>query len=267
MVITPTFDATLTPAEISVINTAIAFYESTFTNPITVRIRFAKTTNGLGLSSPALSIIPYETFITALRGSASSADDALAFSDGRLPVSTTNPVNGLTTIGINIANIHALGISGFPDSGGFDGVVSLNTSIMDVNGGPFSMISTVEHEIDEVLGLGSGLPRIGPPLPEDLFRYGADPNVRNFTINLSCNTAPHAYLSIDGTTHLNEFNNCNGDDYGDWVSHTPSQVQDAVTNGTGAPFLTLASTETRALDIIGYSIVPQKKVHGQITSN
>lgn len=56
---------------------------------------------------------------------------------------------------------------------------------------------------------------------------------------------------------MNQFNNCNnGGDYGDWISHTPSQVQDAFTNGTGSPFLTATSSETVALDVIGYTLVP-----------
>jgi hypothetical protein len=63
------------------------------------------------------------------------------------------------------------------------------------------------------------------------------------------------YFSIDGgATNLDTFNNCdNGADYGDWITHTPSQVQDAITNGTGNPFLTSASPETVALDVIGYT--------------
>jgi hypothetical protein len=64
------------------------------------------------------------------------------------------------------------------------------------------------------------------------------------------------YFSINGgVTNLDDFNNCNnGGDYGDWITHTPSQVQDAFTNFSAAPFLTYPLPETRALDVIGYDV-------------
>jgi len=105
----------------------------------------------------------------------------------------------------------------------------------------------------------------GHPAPEDLFRW-ASAGVRSFATNpnvAGCNNgagAPAAFFSINGgVANLNQFNNCNnGGDYGDWITHTPSQVQDAFTNGTGAPSLTAASSETVALDVIGYTFaVPE----------
>src|SRR5205085_10555345 len=77
----------------------------------------------------------------------------------------------------------------------------------------------------------------------------------------ACLGAPQAFFSIDATTHVDEFNNCaNGADYGDWITHTPSEVQDGITNGTGSPFLTLTSPETRALDVIGYRLAAQPAI-------
>ena len=127
----------------------------------------------------------------------------------------------------------------------------------------------VEHEIDEVLGLGSDLPSstmfFQDPAPEDLFRYATTANVRSFSANASCVSPPQAFFSIDGTTHINEFHNCSdGADYGDWITHTPSQVQDAVTNGSGSPSLNLTSSETRALDVIGYTLAVRRR--GQLVS-
>src|SRR5439155_7469603 len=124
-------------------------------------------------------------------------------------------------------NIRAMGIAGsFPPSSGFDGVISVNTALTDVDGGAFSMLAVVEHEIDEVLGLGSDLPSstafFTDPAPEDLFRYASAANVRSYSTN-TCTAPPSAFFSIDGTAHVNEFNNCdNGADYGDWITHTPS---------------------------------------------
>ena len=76
-----------------------------------------------------------------------------------------------------------------------------------------------------------------------------------------------SFFSIDGgTTDLNEFNNCNnGGDYGDWITHTPSQVQDAFINGSSSPSLSVTSPEVRALDVIGYN-VGFKHRRGQLIS-
>jgi hypothetical protein len=117
--------------------------------------------------------------------------------------------------------------------------------------------ATAEHEIGEILGLGSalnGLNTPATPWAEDLFRYGA-PGVRSYGVN-TCGSQPNAYFSINGgTTNLDDFNNCgNRADYGDWVTHSPSRVQDGFTNGTGNASLTATSPETRALDVMGYSV-------------
>jgi len=108
----------------------------------------------------------------------------------------------------------------------------------------------VEHEIDEVLGLGSALNgTTTPAMPwtEDLFRwhiagtrsYAADAS----TTNPCGASTPAAFFSIDGgTTDVDDFNNCNNvGDYGDWITHTPSQVQDAFTNASGAAALSISS--------------------------
>ena len=262
LTITATFDPAFNAAETAAINQAIAFYQSTLTTPINVTISFTKTTSGFASNNTTLYGFDYMTFITALRASATSADDTLAIS--LLPVSTTNPVNGSTNIFVKTANIRALALPGGPfppsSSGGFDGQVMINTSVMDVDDGtsPFSMVAATEHEIDEVLGLGSALPDLMPldPLPEDLFRYASAANVRSFSTNASCTSPPRAFFSLDGTNAVDEFHNCtDGSDYGDWVTHTPSQVQDAVTNGSAKPSLTATSPETRGLDVIGYTLV------------
>src|SRR5262249_31044061 len=125
--------------------------------------------------------------------------------------------------------------------------------------------------IDEVLGLGSALTGTttpATPWAQDLFRW-ASAGTRSYAANASTTnpcSAPAAFFSIDGgTTNLNQFNNCNnGGDYGDWITHTPSQVQDAFTNFSGSPSLSITSTEVRALDVIGYNLL--KKHPGQVTS-
>jgi hypothetical protein len=139
------------------------------------------------------------------------------------------------------------------------------------------LFAAVEHEIDEVLGLGSALngtttPSV--PWTEDLFRWhsAGTPGTRSYaadasTTNPCGGSTPLAYFSIDGgTTDLDDFNNCNNTgDYGDWIEHTLSpQVQDAFIGAGGSPSLSITSPEVRALDVIGFSIVASKHRRGQL---
>jgi hypothetical protein len=277
LTIVPIYNSNLSSTAIATINQAIAFYNSSFTDPITVRMEFHNMTTGLGASSYIFySGLSWTGLRSALIADAKTADDLTAIAT--LPVNNGfDPVLNASQVLIHSANGRALGFNtpavslGSSFCGGLvvDGCVGLNLAITNdptVGHGRFSLLATVEHEINEVLGLGSALTstRIvnGNIFPEDLYRYAA-PGVRSFAMNpqtnQACTGAPAAYFSIDGgVTDLDQFNNCNnGGDYGDWITHTPSQVQDAFTNGTGNPFLTLNDPAVRALDVIGFDVVPE----------
>ena len=265
LTITPTFDVTITSdpnagAIEGVINSAIGFYESTFADPINVAINFREMTSGLGSSSTFFATGPYNVYLAALKADAKDATDATATS--LLANSSTNPVNGNSFIDVKTANLRAVGINANPSPGQPDGFIGLNTQITDVGSpgtsGQFSLFATVEHEIDEVLGLGSALPST-PALtifPEDLFRYDASGN-RSFTTSSSAK----AFFSINGTTDLAQFDNQNdGGDFGDWQSNplpggVGPKVQDAFANPGTHPVLTSSSPEVIALDAIGYDLV------------
>jgi len=273
LVIQATFNANVDAVSQAVINNVIAFYENTFTNPITVNIEFYNMSGGLGTSVSPIYPVSYTSYRSAVMNNGASADDATAFAT--LPAGPGNTLNG-NNIGVTSANGRAIGLNtpeitfsspcqNFTGSG----CIGLNLTLANSHG---DLISVVEHEIDEVLGLGSALGFSTTPAPEDLFRW-ASAGTRSFARNPSpavpC-VAPSAFFSIDGgNTNLNAFNNCdNGGDYGDWITHTPAQVQDAFTNFSGTPFLSATSTEVRALDVIGYTIVATpKKRRSQITSN
>jgi hypothetical protein len=268
--INATYGSGMTAAAINVVNSAITFYESRFIDPITVNIAFNNMTSGLGGSTFFLYNPGYSVFSAALAGDATSADDATA----NVAAAANNPVTGVPLIAAKSANLRAIGINQTAHvwtaadgcdggmTGAFDGCIGLNLAITDLNGGVYSLFAVVEHEIDEVLGLGSalglGLPAGGYVSPEDLFRYSSA-GVRSFATNGSCSgpagQGPLAYFSIDGgTTNLDSFNNCNnGGDYGDWITHSPGQVQDAFATPGATPFLTANSSETRGLDVIGYT--------------
>lgn len=263
LVITPTFGSSITsdPNAASIegtINSAIAFYETTFSDSVTVNITFNETSSGLGSSSTSFENVAYSVYLAALTADATSANDATALA--HLGPGPANPVNGDPSINVKTANLRAVGL---PANVPEDGSIDLNTHITDVGSpgtsGQYSLFATTEHEINEVLGLGSALPSplFGTIFPEDLFRYDAAGN-RSFTTS----STAQAYLSIDSTTHLAQFDNQNdGGDFGDWQSNPhPSgvspKVQDAFGTPGAHPFLTLGSPEVTALDVIGYTITP-----------
>jgi hypothetical protein len=250
------FDVTITSdpnaaAIESTINAAIANIQSKFSDPIIVTIDFKSMATGLGESSTYFATVPYSTFLAALKADATTPDDATAIA--LLSSVSTNPVNGSTRINVKTANLRALGISANPPA---DGTISVNTSITSPGSpgtsGTYNLLPVIEHEIDEVLGLGSSLPIVPSStiFPEDLFRYDQT-GARTFTSTSSVT----AFFSIDDIHALAQFhNNLDGADFGDWENGVLPKVQDAFATPGANPAL---SVELTALDVIGYDrIVP-----------
>jgi hypothetical protein len=262
LVIVPTFDSSITSdpnaATIeSTINTAIQFYQARFSDPITVTVEFQEiTTAGLfGHSSWWYYNISYSQYLTALQQDSATSNDTVALAN--LSSGTGNPVTGTSTMRVKTANLRAVGITGLNSgiSGGYDGVIGLHTSELNlsrvsINPSKGDLLATVEHELDEVLGLGSALDEnVTNPFPEDLFRYNSTGS-HTFTTN-----GDNAYFSIDGTNFPARFNQIAGEDYGDWWvagAHVP-QVQDAFATDGATPN---PKTELIALDVIGYNLLP-----------
>jgi hypothetical protein len=267
LTIIPVWDTTITSdpnsAEIqSTINAAIAVYKSKFSDPVTVTINFQEMGGGLGQSSSYYQTKAYSSYRSALASHATSTDDTTALAN--LPASSSNPVNGNSSIDVNLSLLRALGFSSAnPPSGQPDGTIYLNTSLMNLSGAEtdsskYALFSVASHEIDEVLGFSSALNGLsngaptptGPISPQDLFRYDQF-GARNFTTDVNA----AAYFSLDGTTQIARYNQTQGGDFQDWYSpggQTP-QVQDATGTHGSTPVL---GTELRALDVIGWTPVP-----------
>lgn len=288
LIITPVFDSSissdLNASSIEgTINSAISVFESTYTNNIDVTIYFQEGSQ-LGESNFETTNISYQTFYNQL-----VATDANPAAIAGLPDQPDNPVNGSRSIEIKSANARAIGIdvpadcyltvgSDVPEectsanngSSPVDGIISLNTSITyppgSSNGSNYGLLSTTEHEIDEILGLGSALANTtssssqvnvsaANPAPEDLFRYSANGS-RIFGVN--CGAAATAFFSYNGSTDLAQFNNaCNGGDFGDWQSSplpngVAAQVQDAFATPGAQPLY--GPNEIAALSAIGYTV-------------
>jgi hypothetical protein len=266
LIITPTFDSSITNDPnaaliMGAINSAIAEYESIYANPININIYFQEG-GGLGSSVKALYGVNYTEFragLAANQAISGQADQATALAS--LPIQINNPVTGNPAIAMCTANIKAIGgpeLTGIVIGGNnYDGQITLNTSLT-FPGSPgsaafYSLKVVAEHEIDEVLGLGSSLAQSFQnfPSPEDLYRY-ASAGVRSYTTNSNAK----AFFSIDGgNTLLVQFDNQNdGGDWGDWQSNPlPNGVAPKVQDAFATPFATPAlGVELTALDVIGY---------------
>src|SRR4051794_27877992 len=94
LLITPTFDTSITGLANAavvegVINSAINFYQTIFTDPITVNINFRDMSTGLGASYFVFYDKTYAQYRTALGADATSPDDTTALAG--LPSGANNP--------------------------------------------------------------------------------------------------------------------------------------------------------------------------------
>jgi hypothetical protein len=273
LVINATFDSSITndpnsAAIQAMINNAIGIYQSLFSDPITVSILFRYSTtapDGTSLSSMLLARsnfvfykVGWNTYINALQADATTANDATA--NASLPASALS-----TNIKPSSANGRAVGLNTPPVmfrdgsvglGGPYDGIVTLNANqsfefTRHLTTGFYDALRSTEHEMDEVLGLGSYLTAGGSDLrPQDLFSWSAA-GVMNLASSGS------RYFSIDGgITRIVGFNQNPSGDFGDWLSAPCPQanpyVQNAFSCRDQASDVMPTSPEGINLDVIGY---------------
>ena len=277
LVITPTFDGSITgnpnsAAIQSMINQAIALYQPLFNDPITVEILFRYSNTAadgtplpagtLARSNFVVYVVPWNVYINALNADATTANDSSA--NGTLPGSSlstniTPSSAGGRAVWLNTPP--AMFANGTVGAGGpYDGIVTLNSNVpyqfsRPPSGGNFDARRSTEHEMDEVLGLGSRLGIAPPPTdlrPQNLFSWSA-PGTRNITSTGS------RYFSINnGNTNIVGFNQSSNGDFGDWLSASCPQanpyVQNAFSCAGQFSDVTASSPEGVNLDVIGYDL-------------
>jgi len=275
LVIHPTFDSSITgnpnaAAIEAMINRVISFHESLFSDPITVQIRFRYSTTTpegghipmgtLAQTDFVLYPIPWSTYIGALRADARSSNDGQA--------NATLPGTALSTnIRPSSAGGRAVGLDTPPamfadgtvgQGGPYDGIVTLNSAApyqfsRPPNPGNFDAQRTTEHEVDEVIGLGSRLGGNGNDLrPQDLFSWSS-PGNRNIS------TSGTRYFSINGgVNNIVNFNQDPDGDFGDWFSEQCPQTHPYVQNAFGCTGqysdISATSPEGINLDVVGYDL-------------
>ncbi len=288
LTIHPTFDSSITgnpnaAAIEAMINRAISIYESLFSDPITIQIRFRYATTGpdgtplpQGAAAQSLAtayIIPWNTVINALRADARTNNDTVA--NASLPgsaLSTNIITKSADGRAIELNTPPAMFENGMLGQGGpYDGIVTLNSSVpyqftRPTNTGNLDAQTAIEHETDEVIGLGSRLGHTGSDLwPQDLFSWSSA-GQRNIT------TSGTRYFSINnGVTNIVNFNQNQMYDLGDWLSAPCPQAHPHVQNAVGctgqSSDIAATSPEGINLDVIGYDLAGTRIVTTNAATN
>lgn len=275
LVIDPTFDSSITSnanaaAIESTINAAIALYQSLFADPITVEIlyRYATTRpdgtpiqDSVAVSDFVVYSIPWSTYLSSLEADAKTTSDASANANlPTLPVTNDLVPSGAGGRAIGFDTPPAMFANGSVGDGGpYDGIVTLNSAdaiqfTRPPAAGNYDARRFTEHEIDEVLGLGSYLGGgSGSDFrPQDLFSWSA-PGTRSHS------AVGTRYFSIDnGNTDIVGFNQDSNGDFGDWLSEPCPQTHPYVQNAFGCAGqlsdISATSPEGINLDVVGYDL-------------
>jgi hypothetical protein len=275
LVIHPTFDSSITnnpnsAAIQATISRAISLHESLFADPITIQIRFRYSTTApdghplpmgtLARTDLVLYPIPWSTYISALRADAQSSNDTQA--NASLPGSALSGNIRPSSAGgraVGLDTPPAMFANGDVGQGGpYDAIVTLNSALPFQFSRPpspnnFDAQRSIEHEVDEAIGLGSHLGGNGSDLrPQDLFSWSSAGN-RNIS------TSGTRYFSINsGANNIVNFNQDPSGDFGDWLSDDCPQTHPYVQNAFGCAGqysdISATSPEGINLDVIGYDL-------------
>jgi hypothetical protein len=275
LVIHPTFDSSITnnpnaAAIEATINQAISVHESLFSDPITIQVRFRySTTTPDGRPMPmgtlartdlVLYPIPWSTYISALRADAKTSNDTQA--NASLPGTALSASIRPSSAGgraVGLGTPPAMFADGSVGPGGpYDAIVTLNSAAPFQFSRPpsssnFDAQRSIEHEVDEAIGLGSKLGGNGSNLrPQDLFSWSS-PGNRNIS------TSGTRYFSINGgAANIVNFSQNPDGDLGDWFSEpcpqTHPYVQNAFACAGQYSDISATSPEGINLDVIGYDL-------------
>ena len=229
----------------------VQFYESEFTNPITLNIQVgwgeidgqAVSSGSLGESESYIQSFSYSQIRYSLIANAVSS--AQSGADSSLPASA--PLGGAYYL--TLADATALGL--LSGSTILDGYVGFSDAVSwayndsdGVPAGDYDLYGVIAHEISEVMGRISMLTTPGEYSDLDLFRFSA-PGVR-----ASVGTATGYFSINNGNATLNYFNSNPGGDFGDWASSAGNDSYDAFSNsGVVNP---VTATDITVMNVLGY---------------
>ena len=216
------FDATVSTTARAVVNSVAQFFESQFSDPITINISVAFGNIGslLGKSSYGLNPYSYSQIKTALANDATSRDDVSAVSF--LPA--TDPISGAHSWSMTPAEAKALGLIAGNGTAPDGGMTFSTTAAFDydrsdgITSGQSDFYGVVAHEMTEVMGrelnaIGNNIATGAGYHPLDLFKYAS-------ATNPSFTGTQFGYFSVNnGFSDLNpNFNTDPNGDFGDWAN-------------------------------------------------
>ena len=258
MVFINTYGSLVSSAFRTAIITAENFFQSHFSNQVTLNMSFDLGSLGSQFSGEnhftPVRNVAYSTLVKALSSQATTSDDLAAVNS--LP--SADPSSGAGfSVPIGMARI--LGLAG--SGSGVDDTIELNKDLQWQYGA--DAVGVLEHEISEgalgrIGGLGVQNSWWGPL---DLFRYSGV-NQRDYSGGRDGLTS---FFSVDGSTMLTPFHNAvatsgvfDDQDVADWAS---SIIGDAFgPGGPGSPG-TVSATDLRVMDILGWTPLPAQQAN------
>ena len=291
LTINPIYDASVTNSGMagpiaSAFSAAAAYFQNTYSDPITVNIGVYWGANGPFTSDPSggssianyLSGYSYATTYSALTNDAKSASDFTSITSTTIGNGTTSPLTRFSSFAMPTAEAKALGLSvnygnsyiatapawtnyyNFTSVGATsnrDGWISFNSNTNLWFYGQdspatnrYDLIGTAEHEISEVLGRITYLDKTNYMpynLVYDMFRYSGLNNR-----STSPTDAGVSFSYDNGTNLLLTYNGPgNGGDLADWAGGNRDAYNAFLTNGAA---MFISGTDGITLDVIGYDV-------------
>ena len=235
----------------------VNFYESQFSNPVTITIDVgygevegqSMQVGALGENQANMTSVSYSQLQAALANNADAIGDTAAAAS----LSATSPVNG--QYWIPTAEAQALGLA---SGGGVDGYAGFtNVPYLDYNvgnnsgtvpGSQYDFFGVVAHEFSEIMGRqmfdGADFAGAAGYTALDLFHYSA-PGVADFS-----GTTPGYFSPDGGYTNLGNFNTNPEGDFGDWAASVGNNSYLAYSNpGALNP---VTASDIKVMNLLGW---------------
>ena len=259
---------------VSATQAAVQYFNTTFSNPVTVNISFGfGEVNGspiapgaIGSSSTFSVLTTYTDLYNALKATDTTSAVQLAAA-ASLPA--TDPTGG-AQFSVATAEASVLGLYTSTDnvggSVGLDSSTAWSWSQAAVADGTADATGTLEHEISEVLGRSATGGAGGIYRPLDLFRYtafdggatdtsGTAVGVRDEAFVTGYDANAGSYFSYNGTTVTLPFetgaNVATGADVADWAPTVPNDSFADSGNDGADP---LSPTDLQVMNVLGFQI-------------
>ena len=236
----------------SVVESVVQFYESEFSNPVTLNIDVGwgevagtPVTTALGESESYLESFSYSQIVSALTQNASSNAQASAVNS--LPSSAPNS----NEYYLNLADATALGLvtgtTTLDGAVGFSSTLPFSYSTTSAPAGEYYLYGVVAHELSEVMGRISLLAYGGATSLMDLFRYTSN------GVLATSGTQSSYFSDNGGATNLNPFNASPSGDFGDLSSSAGNNAFDAF--GNAGVVNAVTSNDLTMMNVLGYNLV------------